>query len=57
MISKNNTTIVKIDYEKIVDYENDLSDLMEKAYGKEGLGLLVIMNIPNYEQIRFNILN
>jgi hypothetical protein len=52
-----NSTIVKIDYEKIVDHENDLSDLIEKAYGKEGLGLLVIKNIPNYEQIRFNILN
>lgn len=43
---------VVIPYSKIVDKDADLHDEIEKAYGYDGLGLLVVDDVPQLPQLR-----
>ena len=43
--------IIELDYDDLVN-EKDLSDKIEKAYGKDGLGILLVNNVPNLEKVR-----
>lgn len=45
--------IVVIDFKKLSEpYDDEMDQLLEKAYGFEGLGLAVISGIPNYSAAR-----
>lgn len=46
---------VKIPYEKLVT-NADLSAEIEEAFGFKGLGLLVVTGIPNFVELRKNLL-
>ncbi len=52
----NKTYLVKIDYSVLNNQTSDLSEEIVKAFGKQGLGLIAIKNIPNLKQARQNIL-
>lgn len=48
--------IIKVDYNKIMSKETNLNEEIHNAFGRDGLGLLVIKNIPNYPEKREKIL-
>lgn len=56
-VEKGQTDLIKLDYSKL-DIDNlDLSKEIHKAFGKEGLGLIAIKNVPNLLEARKSILN
>lgn len=44
--------IVKFDYSDLLNPNKDLSELIDRAYNLDGLGIAVVKNIPNYMQLR-----
>lgn len=48
--------LVKFDYNDLINPQKDLSDLIDKAYSLDGLGIAIIKNIPNYMQLREKVL-
>lgn len=55
-VDNKHSNITKIDFAKLSVGNTDLSEEIHKAFGKEGLGLIAIKNIPNLKQARENIL-
>jgi isopenicillin N synthase-like dioxygenase len=51
-----NTNLIKIDYNELIDPNSNLIDNITQAFGINGLGLICIKNIPNYSEIRKDIL-
>jgi len=52
---KYKSEVVRIDYEQLINEKCDLEEKIDRAYGKNGLGLIVIKNIPEITKIRQNI--
>jgi len=50
------TKLVKIDYSDLINPKNQLNYEIDQAFGKQGLGLIAIKNIPNLNKARENIL-
>jgi len=48
--------VVVIDYKELVDENCDLKAKIEKAYGFDGLGILSVTSVPDYVQLRQNLL-
>jgi isopenicillin N synthase-like dioxygenase len=48
--------LVVLDYADVSNPEKDLSDLIHKAYGYEGLGLLAVAGVPEYMKERQELL-
>jgi isopenicillin N synthase-like dioxygenase len=51
-----NSKVIKIDYSKLIDPNSNLNDEIEQAFGRQGLGLIIIKNIPNFSETREKIL-
>jgi len=45
-------TIIHLDYKEVSDMTNKVEDKILKAYGTDGLGLLVVDNVPDFVQKR-----
>ena len=63
MISENNphenkivSRPVVLDFKKLIDTSADTSGEIEQAFGKDGLGLIAITNIPGYSEARKNFI-
>jgi isopenicillin N synthase-like dioxygenase len=48
--------VVKIDYNNLINEKFDLNQDIDKAYGKDGLGLMVIQGIPKLKELRSELL-
>eukprot|EP01080_Neovahlkampfia_damariscottae_P009325 gene9325-1412_t len=48
--------VVTLDYEDLKN-KKDLKAEIEEAYGKDGLGILVVKNVPKYVEYRKNLLS
>lgn len=48
--------IVTFTYEELLDETSDLTDKIAQAYGPEGYGICIVKNIPNYPQLRAELL-
>jgi len=48
--------MVVFTYEQIADETQDLTDLIEKAYGPEGYGICIVKGVPNYIEARAKLL-
>jgi isopenicillin N synthase-like dioxygenase len=51
-----NNKLIKIDYKLLVDLGSNLTEKIGQAFGKDGLGLIAITNVPGYPEVRKNIL-
>jgi isopenicillin N synthase-like dioxygenase len=48
--------IVQMDFKEIINQENGLFDKFEEAYGEEGVGAMVVNNIPKFPEKRKKLL-
>jgi len=55
-VEKEKTNLIKIDYSTLKDSKVNLFKEINQAFGKEGLGLIAIKNVPNLLSARENIL-
>eukprot|EP01116_Phalansterium_solitarium_P020949 TRINITY_DN6359_c0_g3_i1.p1 TRINITY_DN6359_c0_g3~~TRINITY_DN6359_c0_g3_i1.p1 ORF type:complete len:267 (-),score=63.14 TRINITY_DN6359_c0_g3_i1:347-1147(-) len=48
--------VVVLEYADLIDHSKDLSAAIEKAYGYDGLGILVVRGVPNFASLRQDLL-
>jgi hypothetical protein len=48
--------VVTVDIADLLDESKDLTTQIEKAYGRDGLGILVVTNVPGYVAARQRLL-
>lgn len=44
--------VVVIQYEQLTDPSSDVSDLIEKAFGPNGIGILAVRGVPTFPEKR-----
>ena len=50
------SSVIKIDYDELINPCINLHEEIHNSFGREGLGFLVVKNIPNYVNARENVL-
>jgi len=55
-VDNSKTNLIKIDFSTLNDQEVNISQHINQAFGKEGLGLIAIKNVPNLISAREKIL-